>query len=239
MAPVLVQSASNQGGGTSPLTVTLGSPTTAGNCIIVCFSSSSSPTNPSVTGITLGGSAGNFAQAATAGSVSTDSCTTQQWADPNCAGGQTAVAVSFSPAATSVCITVMEWSGLVLSSPADKTASQVNDTGVTSWSSTATATTTQASEVAIGAVGGLNASGIGTITGPSSPWANLTQETSASTHLGLLAGWQVLSSTGTPSYAGTFAASSEYTALIVTYKAAAAAATDHSPYVLSQNSCFF
>lgn len=224
MAPSLVQSQSATGGASSPLTVTLGSPTTAGNCLIVTFVGSSA-TNPSITGITLGGSAGNFAQVLTAGSVSTDACTVQVWADPGCAGGQTAVAVSFSPATTSVCITVMEWSGLAASSPADQTASQVNDAGTTSWSSTATGTTTQASEVAIGCVGGFNGSGIGTISGPGSPWTNLAQETSASAHVGLLTGYQVLSSTGTVTYSGTFAASSEYTAAVATFKAAASSVT--------------
>ncbi len=165
-------------------------------------------------------SAGNFAVAATVGAPSTDSETTSIWADPNCAGGQTAVVVTLSGSTGSIGVIVMEWSGLVASSVVDKTASQVT-AGSSSWSSTATATTTQASEVAIGAVGAFNASGIGTITGPGGAWTNLTQVTSASTHLGLLTGWQVLSSTGTVTYSGSFAASSDYAALAVTFKASA------------------
>lgn len=223
MAPVLVQSKSATGAG-SPLSVTLTSPTTAGNCLIVCSSGNSSVTDPVVTGVTLGGSADHFAPVATVGNSGTDFALTSQWADPGCAGGQTAVSVAFSSSGTPVLdVTVMEWSGLATSSVVDKTASQVNSSGATSWSSTATATTTQASEVAIGCVGGFNGSGIGTITGPSSPWTNLAQETSGGGSYGLRTGWQVLSSTGTPSYAGTFAASSDYAAVIATYKAASGA----------------
>ena len=238
MAPSLVQSKSATAASVTTVTVTLTSSTTAGNCLIVAVVTSASPSNPTVSGITLGGAAGNFAQSATAGNPSVDSESVFIWADPNCAGGQTAVSVTLSAASGSCNVWVMEWSGLVTSTPVDKTAGQAQS-AVTSWSSTATATTTQASEVAVGAVGTFNGTGVGTITGPSSPWTNLAQVTSASTHVGLLAGYNILSSTGTVTYSGTFASSSDGATAVATFKAAAAAATDNSPYVIAQNTGFF
>jgi hypothetical protein len=217
----LVQSVSGTTTGTT-ISLTLPQNTAAGNCLIITVVTSATPANPTVSGITLGGSAGNFAQAATAGSTGADAQTSFIWADPNCAGGQTAISISLTTGNTgSANATAMEWSGLALSSVTDQTAGSPNGTSSTSWSSTASGTTTQAFEVAIGCVGAFNASGIGTITGPSSPWTNLTQETSASTHVGLLTGYQVLSSTGTVTYSGTFAATSAYAALVVTFKAVA------------------
>jgi hypothetical protein len=239
MAPSLVQSVSATGTA-SPLPVTLGASTTAGNCLVICITGTAATSNPNVTAVTLGGAAGNFAQVITAGNVTADNVTTSIWADPNCAGGQTALSLTFSATGSpSICVTTMEWSGLALSSVTDKTSSGLSDTTVTSWSSGATATTSQASEVAIGCVGGQLSTGITTITGPSSPWTNFTQETSANTHIGLLAGYQVLSSTGTVTYSGTFAAGYQYTAAVATFKAAAAAAADNSPYVIAQNTGFF
>src|SRR5690348_9538589 len=117
MAPSLVQSVSNSGNAGTSLSLTLGSATTAGNCLIVCIAGDAAATNPAVTGITLGGAAGNFAQVLTAGSTSADAITTSIWADPNCAGGQTSVTVTFTVSGTfGICVTVMEWSGLLTAS---------------------------------------------------------------------------------------------------------------------------
>lgn len=217
--PSLVQSVSNTTTGTS-VTLTLPASTKPNNCLIVTAVSSASPANPTISGITLGGSAGNFAQVTTAGSTSSDSQSSFMWADPGCAAGQTSVVVTFTTGnAGSICATAMEWFGIFPSSPTDKTAVSANGTTGTSWSSGATATTTQPTEVAIGCVGAFNGSGIGTITGPGGSWVNLAQETSASAHVGLLTGYQLLSATGTSTYSGSFAASSDYAAIVATFKA--------------------
>jgi len=217
--PQLLQSVSNTTTGTS-LTLTLPRSTGAGNTVIVTAVSSATPANPTISGITLGGLADNFASSASAGSTSTDNATTMMWADPGCAGGQTSLSVSFTTGNTgSICGTAMEFAGLLTASVVDKTAGSPNGSTSTSWTSTATSALAQPYEVAIGTVGAFNATAIGTITGPSSPWTNLTQETSASTHLGLLTGYQVLASTSAVSYAGSFGVTANYAALVVTFKA--------------------
>ena len=91
-----IQQCSGSGGGsTSFNTQVLPNPTTAGNTLVVCVFLQNSVTNPTVTGITLGGSAGNFTSVV----VKSDNAVTfdaEIWYDPVCAGGQTSVTVSFA-----------------------------------------------------------------------------------------------------------------------------------------------
>lgn len=216
--PGLVQSVSNTGT-TSPLSLTLPNNTQPGNTLIVNIGSSATPTNPTISSITLGGSAGNFAQVVTAGTPSSADESVFMWNDPNCAAGQTALSVTFSGTFTgSVLATAMEFAGILQASPADKSTGQNNDAAPSTWSSTATATTTQPAELAVGCCLGFLSSGIGTIGGPSSPWVNLTQETSSSTHVGLLSGYQLLNGLQAVTYSGTFATTGNYSAVVATFK---------------------
>jgi hypothetical protein len=219
MAPTLVQSASATGTSATTLTVTLGSSTTAGNCLVVCIGTQESTSNPTVSGITLGGGADNFAAANTA--YSNTAINAAIWADPNCAGGQTSVVITLTGGAgvnPHAAAWVMEWSGLVTSSVVDKAPAGVNGSG-TSWSSGSTGTLTQASEVAIGV-----AYTGGTLTTPGSPWTELSQLAPGFGHLG--AGYQVVSAATALTYNGTCGAGSSYGTCIVTLNAVTA--TTHS-----------
>jgi hypothetical protein len=187
--------------------------------------------NPGLS-VTLGGSAGNWASQVTlttalAGQVAL-------WADPNCAGGQTSVAITQNGPGASLAAQVYEISGLVTTSPLDASSSN-GPTSLTtsSWTSNASGTTTQATEIAIGVVGGYNNAGSSTtLTGPSSPWTNETQVT-PSTGVFLLSGYNILSSTGTVTYSGTSNISgtnNAYIACVGTFKAVATAATLVKPH---------
>lgn len=207
-------------GNTSTLTITLNSPTTAGNGLIVLLAASGTTANPtSVSGITLGGSADNFAQVSTYGSAS-DAAIGAAWLDLNCAGGQTSVAITVAGGTGTLAImaSVYEWAGLYPVSPFDQTANGVS-TGSTSWSSGTTPTTTQAAELWIGGVFTTDTSA-GTITGPSSPWTNLSQISQAqgSFNDAWMSGWQVVASTGTATYAGTVSPSSQWISKVVTFR---------------------
>ena len=90
--PSLVQAATATGT-SATITVTLESATTAGNCLVVCVANGGS-FNGVVTGITLGGAAGNFGALASGGNPSTSAAVASIWADPNCAGGQTSVTIT-------------------------------------------------------------------------------------------------------------------------------------------------
>src|SRR5580692_6602601 len=107
----LVQSKSGSATSGTTITVTLTSNTTAGNCLVVCAGDYAGTFPATVTGITLGGSAGNF----TLGESKNTSAEpdAEIWADPNCAGGQTSVVVTFSATVTDAAVWVMEWSGVV------------------------------------------------------------------------------------------------------------------------------
>jgi hypothetical protein len=209
----VVQTASNSTANGTSVTVTLPSGTTAGNTLVaaVYFGASS------LSGITLGGSAGNWAL-----QVDEDSWV-DIWADQNCAGSQTSVVVTQS-SANLMSVMVYEIAGLA-GSALDRTAgAYAAPAAATSWTTGATATTTQASEIAIGVMGGYNDYGNATtITGPGSPWVNETQVT-AETGVFLLSGYQILSSTGTVTYSGTGSGTNlsgnlYYGAVVATFKA--------------------
>ena len=192
------------------LTTTIPS-TTAGNCLVVCINSFSTGAQ-SVSGVTLGGVADNFAGLKTVGGGA-NAPLTAIWADPNCAGGQTSVVVAgtnLNPGSGDGGIVIFEISGLVASSVLDKSASATGSSAA--FSSGATATTTVASEIFIG-----TADAAPTIAGPASPWTNTVNAGSAA-----VAGWQVVSSTGAATYAGTCAAGT-WSAAVVTLKSPAAA----------------
>jgi hypothetical protein len=216
--PSLVQSKSATGTSATSITVTLNSPTTAGNCLIVALGADDGTANEQISGITLGGSAGNFAVANTA--YNDGFLNAAIWADPNCAGGQTTLVISLTHGNNSVpaiAAWVMEWSGLAATSVVDKAPAGVNTSGTT-WSSGSTGTLSQASEVAVGVVYGA-ISGLST---PGSPWTELgtlTATNGANTAL-LGAGYQVTSATTAVTYNGTFSPSRFFGTCIATFKAA-------------------
>ena len=182
--------------------------TTAGNCLVVCVMSENAAAAATVSGVTLGGSAGNFSQlAGAAGSTGSEFCDAIIWADPNCAGGQTAIVISGSHlnvGSGNGGVVVFEVSGLVTSSVLDK--SSTGGTTGSSWSSGTTATTTQASEIWIGCADTFN-----TITAPGGSWTNTSPSGGFS-----VAGYQVVSSTGTATYNSTQSSSGPYAAAVVT-----------------------
>lgn len=128
MAVAYVQAAQGAGTGTS-LTVTLGTATTAGNCVLVMIYSDCSSVSQTVTGVTLGGSAGNFSQIA-AESIPSNSLYTWAWADPSCAGGQTSIVVTTSQtSAYTLAAQLYEVSGVVAAGVLDLSAGASTTSG--------------------------------------------------------------------------------------------------------------
>jgi hypothetical protein len=203
------------------LTITLDAPTTAGNALIVILASSGTSTNPtSVSSVTLGGSAGNFASVSTFGSAS-DAAIGATWLDLNCVGGQTSVVITMTGGTGTIATlaTVYEWSGLVSASAFDKTSGGVS-AGATTWSSGATAAVSQPSELLIGGNFVTVSGSTPTITGPSSPWNNLTQvaQVQGTFNDAWMSGYQVVSSGGTATYSGTVSPSSQSISQVNTFK---------------------
>jgi hypothetical protein len=216
--PAFVQVTPGGTGTASPVTVTLPAPSTAGNTIVVWVVTSGGTGNGTVTGITLGGAAGNFAQLlAPVGNPGTAAETLMIWADPNCAGGQTSISVSVTAFTGSIDVIAAEFTNMPATATVDVSATANIDTGSAAWSSTATATSTHSPALAIGGVGTFNGTGM-TITGPGAPWVNFTQVTSASTHVGLVAGYQILSSLTAVTYSGTVTAGTDYAAAAAVVK---------------------
>ena len=233
MTITVVQSAQNLGNdsstGNPTVTVTLGSPTTAGNCLLVAVLTTGTGNNPAVSGITLGSSGDTFTSLISNGSGTSD-VIAAIFADPGCSGGQTTVTVTTSGGSGTgyMNVSVLEVSGLVTSAGSllDK-SSGATGSGSTSWSSGTTATTTQAAEFWIGCGGTYYTA---TITGPSSPWTNLATQDGPQLHT--VAGYQVTSATGTATYSGTFSVSENSGAVVVTLKGASGSAPSGTVPVL-------
>lgn len=202
-------------------TVTLDNATGDGNTLVVLISAAGSTTTPSVSAVTLGGAADNFASSGVSVSDTTGKVLSTAWLDRDCASGQTSVAVTAS-SATVIRVTVIELEGIVTSSLVDKSSAGHSSSAV-SWSSGAAATSTQADEVWVGLVGCLKTGSTPSVTGPSSPWINeaATSATSGTLHLVQVAGYQVTTATGAATYAGTVSSLSAYAALVLGLKAAA------------------
>ena len=212
----LVQSASNSASSSASVTVTL-SPTGGGNCLVVCIGGLAGSA-PSVSGVTLGGAAGNFALARKQAVASFTDGDCEIWTDQNCAGGQTAVTVTFSGSQTDAYAWVMEWSGIAGTGAVDKTNSGSTTSSPSSSGSTGTLTNT--SEVVIGAS---LASGVAgsSQAGPGSPWTNLAQLPAGNGSL--IAGYQIVTANTAQTYSATISGGNgvyETAAVIVTLKLA-------------------
>lgn len=211
MAISVVQSV--KGTGTS---VSFSSNTTAGNCVVVVVCDKTGLGVCSVSAVKLGGAADNFGSSAavTGGGSSTGNVLTSIWVDPNCAGGQTAVAATVANS-TSPVIFAYEISGLATSSVVDQTASSGTSTG-SSFSSGSTATTSQANEIWIGAVSAGAT--------PSNPTGYTSQSQISGAEVGQ-AGYDIVSSTGTAVYNSTLGFSTSHSAAVVTLVAASTTVT--------------
>ena len=188
--------------GSQSLSLTFGSPVTAGNCIAVLAGAFSSSSTETFTGVTLGGSADHFALAKRTSASFLPSA--EIWYDPNCAGGSTAVAATATGGSAGVAAVIgiaYEISGLLTSSLLDKTAGAGGTSG--SWSSGNTATTTAAAEIWLGCYAGVDSAGK-TVTGPSSPWMSATAltATAGSQTAYWTAGYRIVSAAGAAAFAG-------------------------------------
>lgn len=220
MAPTLVQSKSGTGTSVTNITVTLTSSTAAGNCLVVCAAGVAGAA-PSISSVTLGGATDNFALAKKQAVVSFSDGDCEIWTDQNCAGGQTAVKVTFSASQTDILVWVMEWSGISASGAVDKTNGG-NSTS-SSWSSGSSGTLTNANEVVIGASLAASVAGTASESGPASPWSNLAVITAGSA--AFIAGSQIVTATTAQTYSGTASGGNgvfETAAVIITLTEAAA-----------------
>lgn len=200
MAINLVQftSGATSSGGTLSLTP-FSTATTPGNCVIICAGTYDTSAAAAISACTLGGAAGNFASLISAVNASSVNGyqTSAIWADPNC-GSSTAVAVT-SISSVDLSATAFEFSGLLATSTAsalvDKSTSGSNPSS-TNWAAGTTGTTTSANELWVGVSSTYNQP----LTGPGGSWT--TEQPSGDVVL-LMPGYQIVTTTGTVSYAGT------------------------------------
>lgn len=241
MAIQVVQHASNTAtytsGTTGQLQVTFGSPTTAGNCLVACITAYEGPTDTLViSSVTTNGAAENWVSAASLGGTAGEGDQYSIYVNPNTSGSQTIIDINVTfgftaSTSNSACILsdIYEVSGLVLANVIDKSVTQ-SQSAVTSWNSTATATTSQVNEIWLGMAAADSSSGNTaiTLTGPASPWTNETQLQSSAQDGGTgtsnkviidqISSYQIVSSTGAATYSGTNTPSAFVDSLVVTLK---------------------
>jgi hypothetical protein len=205
------------------------SPTTAGNCVVaLIYTYSGSNVSISTSAVTLGGAAGNFAQAVAvqSGFASSDTQYIGAWVDPACAGGQTAIAATVSNATwiNGAGLILLEFSGVATSSPVDQTSptSATSGTSVTSGTTGATAVN---NEMAVGAA--YPDAGLASESGS---FTNITMGTSP---VIASAGYAAVASAGsTTAYTATGSSSGVWSALVFTLKPAAAFIASQPPAAL-------
>jgi hypothetical protein len=213
----LVQSASNTATSGTTVTVTLGSSATSNNCLVVKVGGASGSSTPSVSTVKIGGSADHFGSTAAKKQSATgaDFMDCEIWVDAGLGVNSTSVVVTFAASIAAGMVYVEEWSGVLTSSAVDKTNSGSSSTST--FSSGSSGTLTQANEVVVGAVVADLLSGTPTLTGPSSPWTNLTQINAASQSL--LCSYETVSATTAQTYTGSISGSNQTSgAVIVTLK---------------------
>jgi hypothetical protein len=205
-------------------TVTLPQPTGTGNTLVACVTTTGATTSPAVSAITLGGSADHWQAAVTdPGTVKYGGAI---WYDPGCASGQTSVVVSISGGSGvsgEIYVAVYEVAGVLF---ADQHSTGDAASGAVSWSSGATGTTAQASEIFFGACTASTA--IPTVTGAGT-W---TTQSSGLGALDQVSGFQAVTSTGTATFSGTIP-SGGYTALVATFSTVAPAGAGAVPRPLA------
>jgi hypothetical protein len=219
-----------QFGSSASATVTLGSPTTAGNLLVVLVSADGA--NSAVpSGITLGGSGAVFSNDASAASTNPIATITHSlWSLPNCPAGSTTVAPTFSggsPAA--ILVMVWEVSGAALTSPlaaAPASAANPANTLQAAWDTGA------AAAVPAGCwwVGGLTGVGSGGRATPvvSGAWTSEAQLQPGSA-TDMLGAYQAGPGSGSPEFAGTFslpAAGAYWASVVAAYKPAGGGGTN-------------
>jgi hypothetical protein len=226
----LVQSAGNSASSSSSVTVTL-SPTGGGNCLVVCAGGLAGSA-PSVSGVTLGGSAGNFgvapAKKQAVASFTDGDC--EVWTDQNCAGGQTSVTVTFSGSQTDAYAWVMEWSGIAGTGAVDKTNS--GSTTSSPSSSGSTGTLTNPAEVVIAASLAACVTSGTSQAGPALPWTNLAQVSAGDGTL--IAGYQIVTANTALTYSATISGGNGVymsAAVIVSLKLAPPSQASYPPLI--------
>ena len=148
-------------GTSATTTVSFPNNITPGNGVVACFTTATPNDTQSVTSVTTNGAAENWFQAAAVSAAA--NCPAAIWVDPDSPGGQNTVDINWSFGTTlstslsgAILVDIYEISGLANVSVLDKFSTNFDNTGGTSWTSNATGTTLQASEIWIGVAGFIN-----------------------------------------------------------------------------------
>jgi len=227
VAVTVVQSASSGATATS-LTVTLGSPVTAGNTLCASVSVWDEDTSTWTIALETGSSPDNWVlHRKAARNASRTNSYAAAWADTDCAGGASTVTITLTGATggflTGIICQVWEVAGLATAAEDITGATGGNSGAFTTGAFTPSSGTSAADEFWWASV--TVASGGLTVTGPAG-WTNTAQLSSGTASTAMMAGCQTPGATGSPAYSGTISgAGSQWACAGATLKAGTAAGT--------------
>ena len=177
--------------------------TGTGNALVICCMSGASGNNPTISGITLGGSSAGWVSVVN----NTAEVPVQVWWNPAAASGQTAIVITCSGGTNTglLCAYTYEVSGLT--GTVDKTANNDSTSGGSpaTASSGATSTTTAPNEFWVGLAAAYNSAGAQSFT-PIGSWTNGTQgaqSTGSDLYLQTISGYQIVSAEAAATYSAT------------------------------------
>lgn len=218
MSFALVGTDSNHNSNNATLSLnynTAGGGTTAGNCLVLCIQSVN---QSAITGVTFtGGIRDNWEQAAgISGAGEGGNCAI--WIDYNCLGGKEGILIATGSASSQqINAQLYEFSGVATAAPIDRTASHESNISDITWTSNATATTRNATEVWVGMFGGLSFSAFvpDQPSGWSAPLAYIANSNGGQFSR-MLSAYKFATSTGNAVYAdGSNGVSFTYAALVI------------------------
>lgn len=215
VAQTRIQSATGNTGtnAVTSFTVTLGSAPTNGNTLIAVISGRTATAN-NISSISQTGATWTRAVSV----ANTVTSNTEIWYTTALSGAGTTITIN--QGSTRAAAVVMEYNGVLYSTPLDQTASYANPTNSTSASTGTTSTTTLGTELWIGAVG-LRSSGF-TLSSITNGFSTVTNAFSTNATAGnnarIYALEKIVTSTGAATTGGTVSTSSLWTGAIATFK---------------------
>lgn len=198
---------------TTTVTATFANNIAAGNSVVVCIEGYATVSGTFIGSVSPSSGADTYTQAIS--DINTDDSSI--WYILSSAGGYKSVTVTSNQTGYGANVWIYEVATLTA---LDKTSNGPGGTG-TSFTSNATATTTQANEIWFGVGGGVGvASSSDTASGPAG-WTNESSQNYNNPVGGQCAGvsgYKIVSSTGTATYSGTISSSSTETGCVATFK---------------------
>jgi hypothetical protein len=204
-----------QGVNASAFSATLAS-TGSSNTLFVVLIANNGGATGSVTGVTIGGLASNFAQQLLANDAPNSQVTISVWMCPNAPSGKTALVVTPSANLNNPYLEVYEVSGMGSTPSLDVYNLGPTKAGTQTWTSGSSGTTSGTTDFVLGMCGSGPYSSGDALTGPGGSWVNASSVAWAGG--ASIVGYQIASAAGAFTYNGTSLDYDYYQCMVVAFQ---------------------